>query len=311
MYALNIFFIFLLVSYSGFAANITCLYEKELPRTDSDDPFKAEPKEISSGLADKIYKHMSNEYKEQFDTYTFAATLNIGSYYIDDRAYIDYGDEGSIYLARHMDGTYVVAKEFVSHYSSFEGKLNSEAERLKKLGRLYGAYIEKKGTIESLYIFMPLIDGHNMLSYNESLSAEKTENGFLIKELNFLLLESFIAELSYIASRGINQVDQNPKNIMICIENQVVVLIDFSDPNNFIPINTFFNEDKLYIGENYKYCIRYCLGLVNLGYPSLLKVEGSQWDLLDEMYIFFNQNPTLAQVKTAYNNYMQSIKNGN
>lgn len=238
-----------------------CVSDERPPYPHHDNPYKTYHTTLSDCF---LGQHDNPSY--QFPT-SGANVIELGGYQIDRGMHLGSGDDGGVFLARHIPtGIYPAAKSREMVYGKEE--YHDEYKRLTALGQLYAAWINNSG---HAYLIIPFIDGKQMSKYSNSQGSlpwikttlvGDTQLQFSDLSAGIKLLQSMADQLMYITERGALH-DQNVANIMITNDYQDVVLFDFgasgdlsrSPSANLPPFKASTFEVFIY-----GYCCNYILG---------------------------------------------------
>lgn len=243
-----------------------CVSDERPPYPDEDNPYKT----CHTTLSDCFLEQHNNPFY-QFPT-SGENVIELGEYRIDRDMSLGSGDDGNVFLARHIPtGIYAAAKSRGMTYGREE--YHNEYKRLTVLGQLYAAWVKgkKPNGYCHAYLIIPFIDGKQISEYSNSQGAlpwlkttllEGTQLQFSDLSAGLKLLRSMANQLVYITERGVLH-DQDGGNIMITNDYQDVVLFDFgasgdlsrSPSTDFPPFDA--STFSVFV---YAYCCNYILG---------------------------------------------------
>ena len=207
-----------------------CLFDKGGPIPDPANPYQACPTTLSDSFLKRHEQdHSSYQFPIEGD-----GILVLGSYQVDQGMMLGRGDEGAVFLARHVPSeTYVAAKRRV--LCSGEEEKHAEYKHLRSLGQLYSAWGKAMwdGTTPYTHAFLiiPFVDGAELSRYHYNtpwITTTLSGNRLEISDVSagMQLIRSMVAQLNYIAAKGAEH-DTTASNILITNDFQEVVLIDF------------------------------------------------------------------------------------
>ena len=242
-----------------------CVSDERPPYPHPDNPYKT----YHTTLSDCFLKQHDNP-SYQFPT-SGDNVIELGDYRIDRGMHLGYGDDGYVYLARHIPTEiYVAAKSRGMTYGREE--YHNEYKRLALLGQLYAAWTKGKEANDycHAYLIIPFIDGKQISKYSNSQGSlpwikttlEGTQLQFSDLSAGLRLLRSMADQLMYITQKGVLH-DQDVGNIMITNDYQDVVLFDFGSSGDLsrspsIDLPPF--DASTFVVPIYGFCCNYILG---------------------------------------------------
>lgn len=247
-----------------------CVSDERPPHPHPDNPYKT----YHTTLSDCFLEQHNNPLY-QFPT-SGDNVIELGEYRIDRDMHLGSGDDGNVFLARHIPtGIYAAAKSRAMIYGREE--YYDEYKRLTVLGQLYAAWIKEKDVNDSsyyaysyAYLIIPFIDGKQMSKYLNSQGSlpwmettlEDSQLQFSDLTAGLKLLRSLADQLVYITKKGVLH-DQEVVNILITNDYQDVVLVDFGSSEDLSRSKSTdlpsFNASKFSVFV-YAYCCNYILG---------------------------------------------------
>lgn len=265
MKLLKFFLVFCLFSKELLGSSSECLFDKGGPFPDADDPYQVSHTMVSPTLTKKLtlYKEPSYEFPEDESRLTIC-----GDYRIDEAARLGYGEEGTVYLGKHLPtGIFVAAKK--KGMTEEETITTPEFSRLQKLGRAYSLWTKPQDNV--YFIVMPLVDGKEISYYQYDKSSPwitttcaGTALRFSDVDEGLWAIRSFISEITYLARKGISHPDvATSSNIMVTNQHpRQVVLVDFGrDYNNREDRNfPVIHPENIQCSPYYTYYCHFLLG---------------------------------------------------
>jgi hypothetical protein len=247
-----------------------CVSDERPPYPHPDNPYKT----YHTVLSDYFLEQHSNPLY-QFPT-SGDNVIELGEYRIDRDMHLGSGDDGNVFLARHVPtGIYAAAKSRAMIYGREE--YYDEYKRLTVLGQLYAAWIKEKDVNDSsydgysyAYLIIPFIDGKQISKYSNSRGSlpwmkttlEGTQLQFSDLTAGLKLVRSMADQLKYITKKGALH-DQEAVNILVTNDYQNVVLVDFGSSGDLSRSNSTdlppFDASKFSVLV-YAYCCNYILG---------------------------------------------------
>ena len=217
------------------------------------NPFHLYPFKERLPLSSKIKKNIKLKYEKE--RYPFGDNdpniEKIGAFLIDKGYKLGYGDTASVYLALHKNSNILVAAKVF--YREVELEENGDFNSLQKLNRLFGCYTCDSRTA----MFLPYAGGEQILSFLGEPSDFQERLNSRIKRAN-----AFLQELSYLAARGVVQMDQQSAQFIFDSTNTNNILtVDFSSCYYKHPIfehynaSAFIQEDKYPFTKLHAHCL--------------------------------------------------------
>lgn len=236
-----------------------CVADERAPFPHADNPYKTFHTTLSDCF---LEQHKKPSY--QFPT-SGGSLIELGEYRVDTEMYLGSGDDGFVYLARHIPtGIYAAAKRRGMAYLKEE--CHDEYKRLNALGQLYAAWNDEK---DNGYLIIPFVDGKQVDSYVGGpapwIKTTLEDHCLQFSDLSagLRLIRSMADQIIYITQKGALH-DQNVKNIMITNDYQNVVLVDFGASEDFSrspsPYLPPFNTST-FTTPIYAFCCNYLLDI--------------------------------------------------
>lgn len=206
-----------------------CVADERPPHPHPDNPYKT----CHTDLSDHFLEQQRNP-SYQFPT-SGDNVIELGTYRVDTNMHLGSGDDGTVYLARHLpSGIYAAAKSRGMTFG--QDAYHDEYKNLKALNQLYAAWSKEREAegYAHVYLIIPFVDGRIISHYSYSsvplpwiqTTLENTQLQFSDLSAGIRLIRSMANQLIYVTQKGVSH-DQNVVNILITNDYQNVVLIDF------------------------------------------------------------------------------------
>jgi hypothetical protein len=245
----------------------TCVFpEPNSYSAHNEDPFKERAclVDCDAVLKQRFFSHTKEDIK-LFDREN-QKVIKVGSFIIDERLLLGYGDSAYVYLAYQPSTDMLFAAKRMYDCAPYTLKEGGDYISLKKLDRLYGVYQKVIGQHDTVFfVFLPFggvrsIDGAPSFLKEKSMSENLTVRQSLV--------DALLTELSYLASRGVWHLDQRSEHYMGGLQYKHIMAIDldsilFDAPKQ---TQTSISEDiygvtrvhqgiihRLIIGESYEH----------------------------------------------------------
>lgn len=216
-------------------AGYQCIYDNRRgPVPAADTPYQARPTSLSQRFLDRYARDHPGALPYQFPTEGNRLAV-LGDYRVDEEMLLGRGDEGCVFLGKHLPtGIFVGAKSI----STKKGEVLSYHgfRALQILNQLYSAWGEDFNYTDKIvhthaYLIIPFVDGEIISFFqdrNPWIETTLIDNRLEFSDLfaGLRLIRSLVRQLNYIALRGVYH-DSTSGNTMVTHDYKDVVLLDF------------------------------------------------------------------------------------
>lgn len=269
-YIISTLIVFITV-YSNIFASGRELYTRNDLSPEASDPWK---EQLTTCLPEKFCQKLYGENKTNFSNEEeFLCNLKItthqedyltkkfGDFIFYSKIKIGRGEEGSIYLARHIPTENYIAVKRMPYREKYP---TDALTALQSLNRLFGAFTEEisdnpKNIYNYLYLFMPLVIGKSMTCFGSMVEEEvEAKLGVTVNSNQVItynnwaqtirLMQAFMDEIEYCGKNSTVDIDESTHHWIVSKDKKYVIFVDLhsSPASTPVPdekINTYF---KLY-----------------------------------------------------------------